>query len=521
VVAFAALIALLVAYKAWVMRASDPSLYAEKNDYAALALGNGINFDFWLADSSAPRRVTYFQTTHPGLPLQVLAGALYRGFHTPGDTAVQRAIATLADPSSFWRADRLTAAAIFLLALAILFALARRELGRFALAVPLAVLAYAPGWVYELEFLGHESFALPLLLALWACLRRALRPNLPLLPYLLAGAVSGLCYLNKLNYVAWTGATTIALAFYALRSDARWSRRLTAVAANLAGIALAIVGLGRAILGSVGFHDMVETHRSVLLRTGMYGATGTEDVVSLPAALDNLAAFLRLDPVFALWLLAMLAVLVAGVASALRDRTASREESLRVGATLLFLATAFTLGFLAAMKHYYPHYLVPAALAVAFVPLALGQRLSPTWRAAILVGTAAVAMRTGISEVVRVSDEIAERRAYAAEVRQVRELPVLPGFLRFWTYRVPCPEYKAQFVAENSGYPELAESFYVHYFPSERSSFNEIPFELPWQYAVFTKESLPDWSNLPEVLIWKSEVVYRGERLLVLRRKGA
>lgn len=512
----ALIVAALVGYKVWLSGAAPHSLHDDPEDYAALALGHGINIDFWM-ERFPEHSVGYFQTTHPGVFLQLLSGALYQATHEPGETAAARAAATIRDPSSFWAADRLAAVVIFLATLCAIFAMTWRTHGASSLLVPLAMLAYAPAWAYHLEQLGEETFALPLFFALWLALRRALEPRLRPTAFFVAGVAAGLPYLNKLNYVAWLVAAGSALAFYALRSQAPLAQKAKALGAFALGAGTSIVIVGVAILGRDGLRWTFQTHLAVLLNTGHFGL-GDPGVVKPALALQNLRSFLSQDWLFSLWLVAILALLVAIRPWRARSPEDSAPARLAEQAMLLFLGSAFLLGFLAAMKHYFPRYLVPALVTIPFALLAVRDRLRPAAILALIGVTVLLDVRVLLTERERVLAAERTSRAYAAEAQRVRTQPRLPGGLRIWTYKALAPEYSAAFILDNAGHNELLGYVYGTQFPGEIGLF-KFSTDVPWNYVVVTRDAfllLPDVSALTAL----AEIAFEGQHLVLLKRKG-
>jgi hypothetical protein len=513
--AFALLLVLLASHAAWRLRSRDQSLYEVVNDYPVLALGHGINLDFWKEDFPARRVAGYAQTTHPGLPFQVASGLAYQVAHAPGKNARERALRTLADPGRFWTANRVLAAALFLGSICLAFAATWKGFGALSLIVPLATLAYAPSWTYGLGFLGNETFALLLFLALWLSVRTALGTSVRPAAYLLVGLVGGACYLNKLNYVAWLAGAALALVYFAVRTPSSTARKLAALAALAAGTAISIAGIGVAFLGRSGFGAMLALHGQVFWKSGYYGE-GDPGVVKASLAWSNLRTFVGENAVFAAWLAAVIALLVLACFQAWRHRDFQPADR----AMALFLGTSFALALLAALKHYWPHYVIPAVVVVPFAALSLGRRLPRAIATGMVVVTLLVALRVALAERRSIAEEQAVLREYQAEVRRARELPLGPGGLRIWTYKARAPEYGVSFAIDNSTHPELYDPFYQAGFPSDRGVFRDYRAWPSWEYVVLTKRYFPSPSDVPAELAASADVVVNGRHLLVLRRRS-
>jgi hypothetical protein len=516
VAAAALLVAALAGWKGWLLRTQAHTLHEDPDDYAALSLGHAINLDFW-AETFPVRQVGYFQFTHPGLPLQGASWLVYRAARPEGADAAGRALAAVADPSRFWLAERIAVAVLFVLSVLAALALAWGEAGPLAFAVPLALLAFAPGWPYWLEQLGNESFALPIFLALWLAVRRALSAPPSPGPWLVVGAVGGVAYLNKLNYVAWLVAAGVACVHQALRSPDAPSRSWRAPAALAAGAALSVAVVGGAFLGTAGLWTMLEAHLGYLLHTGVFGS-GETGVVKPDTAWANLVAFLSADGVYTAWLAGAIAL----VAWARPWRAGEGESPARAaarGSMLLFLGAAAGLSFLAAMKHYFPRYLVPMVVPLAFALLELRRRLKGPAVAALLAATLAADARAGYAVRDRVLAAERTLRETGPELEAVRALPVHPGQVRLWLYKAPCPEYSASFVLDNAGHRELLIRFYPQHFPEDMAFFKRFPDFIPWEYMILERDTSGPTPE-PATRGAGSDVVFEGRHLVALRRRG-
>ena len=232
VAALCLLLALLFACRAWLLRTSDETLYEVQDDYAALALGHGVNLDHWKEMFPGPRTLGYFQINHPGHPAPGGERASLPALaHEPGATAQERARRTLANPARFLEADRV---AVLVLFMASSLCTLRRDVegGRHSCDHPRSAWLLSPT-----PRPGRTSSS-------WSGTRPSRFPSswlsgspcgwpstLPLRPwaFLLVGGVAGVAYLNKMNYVAWLLASALGLVWFVSRvgvapSGRRWRR---------------------------------------------------------------------------------------------------------------------------------------------------------------------------------------------------------------------------------------------------------------------------------------------------------
>lgn len=506
----------LFTWSTWRSRDTGQTLHQLKDDYAALALGHGINLDFWKERFRQPRSLGYFQTTHPGVPLQVVSGIVYQVAHEQGEHAAQRAIATVLHPERFLRADRIAVLAILLATLAAVLAATLRTHGHLAFLVPFAMIAFAPSWPYLFDLVGNESFALPIFLALWLAMGKALDPGLGRWSFFLVGTIGGIGYLNKMNYVAWLVASGLGLAWFVARTDAPVRAKVAALEAYVLGSILSVVGLGAVFLGPEAFGKVLAEHAKVFANTGHYGL-GHPGVVKWAVAWSNLRDLVGRDPLFTAWTVALLGMVVWAVVR--RKRVGA--FTVRTQGMLLFLSASVGFAVLAALKHYLPRYLVPAVVVLPFAILSLARDLPALALGTLLLATAALDARVALSERSAIEVERQLARSYADEVAAVRALPVTEGRFRVWTYKVRTPEYGISFTTDNAHHRELDEAAYGAAFPRDRGVFRDIPPSFPWEYIVYDRESFPGPEQVPAGIRESAEVVFRGQHLLVLRRNDA
>jgi hypothetical protein len=173
---------------------------------------------------------------------------------------------------------------------------------------------------------------------------------------------------------------------------------------------------------------------------------------------------------------------------------------------------------LAALKHFNPRYLVPALVVVPFAVVSFRRFLPGMALAALLAGTVALDVHVARSEHARIVRERAALVAYRAEIERVRALPAQGLGIRAWTYKALAPEYGISFVNDIANQRFLDPVVYRAWFPWDRGFFRDVPYQVPWAYAVYPRQFFPRVEDVPEGVRAVSEVAFEGEHLLVLRR---
>ena len=334
--------------------------------------------DFRGADG---RQINDNNTLHPGFPLQAASWAAYRlSSIGKGSDASGRCASVLGDPSAFWLSIRLIAIGIGL-ACSALYAWAASSRGfLYAMAAGLVYFCYEPAWDYSIRLLGNETFALPLSLEVAWMAVRSLNPveGQPILKWWVGwGSLCALCWLNKLNYIAWTVAVFPACATHLVTQRPALREMGRRVAGFACGFIAAATGLATAMLGWGGLGRILRLHFGVLTHSGSYG-NGPEGAVSLSAvrdALHSLATY---------WSFLGLAALICALSvwvlfsNARRGRAASGDS-----AYLVYLLSAAGLFLAATLKHYGAHYLIAGVPVLSLLLLGIGGHLHPITRLAL------------------------------------------------------------------------------------------------------------------------------------------
>lgn len=466
-------------------------------DYVNICLAHALNIDFWVSKTPRfnGRQINDDNTLHPGLPLQATCWATYRlSDRSAASDARLRCQAVFADPSRFWLAIRLAALSLALGSAALCANAARRFGMLYAVAAGLFFFCYDPAWDYSLRLMGNESFALPLALGVVWTARKSLGAAGRCAPVWWAawGALCALCWLNKLNYIAWTFAAVpaCALFFHLQRTPAR--SVLLQAAAFLVGFIGSAVVLTALCLGAGGLARIARIHFGVLTHSGSYG-TGPAEIVSFEA----IRAALKAYAVY--WHFFLLAGAVCLVAvRALVARARCGKSGAAQAALLAYLLCAMGLFFLAALKHYGPHYLIAGVPAGALMLLLVAPHIGPRMRLAISLAVALAFVQTcrRYTLMARLRyDHVLEMKSALARCDQ---LPRNPGEVTLWTYRLPDRRFAMEFTQCYAGISEVAKivdekfltdsSVYYLWRRTVRQGDRWTPFEqATWRYAVFDR----------------------------------
>ena len=496
------LVVAILASAAWRENRSHPLDFWSHSDgygdYVTICMAHALNIDFWVSKSpvSSRREINDNNTLHPGFPLQATSWAAYRiSSIGKGHDAAARCESVISDPSAFWLSIRLIAIAIGVVCSVFLTRAASSQGFAYSLAVGLFYFCYQPAWDYSIRLLGNETFALPLALAVGWVAWKSLNPSegkSALQWWAAWGSLCALCWLNKLNYIAWTAAVVPACAIYfAVRRPSLREMALQ-LAAFSGGFVVAAYALATMMLGPGGLEHILRLHFGVLTHSGAYG-NGTEGAVSASAVREAIHALAE----FRLFLALAAVVCALGawvlVSNAKKGRTASSSS-----AFIVYLLCAAGLFLAAVLKHYGAHYLVAGVPAISLLLLVVGGYLSPKTRMAvgILVGLVLVhsyrhywATKVGTYN---------HATAIQAGLRAMDSLPGRPGDAALWTYRLPDRRFGMELVRFLAGVPEVAaviddkfptpDKAYFLWLPTVRVGTESMPFDkVKWRYAVFER----------------------------------
>jgi hypothetical protein len=495
-------------------------------DYTTLAIAHALNIDAWLERSPPRRMVEYFQVIHPGLPLQIVSWLVYRVVHADdGGDSRARFAALAAEPDRFLRGSQVACLLLTLTALCGLWTWAR-PLGRWvALTACILPFGYGDFREFALWRLGNETMAFPLALLAAATARPALMGlRFARLHAVAFGAACGIAYLNKLNYLAWPLAAACGFAVAWIVARGERPAALRGLGAFAAGFAVAVVGLGALLLGPEGLLAMLESHWAFFRHSGLYGkgATGVLSTQALAAAL----ALLWLPSYrYGLLLVVALVVLSAtGLAVQFRRPPHRRGEI----ALHAFLAAGVLLGFLAALKHFNPHYLVPPVALAAF----LFARTATSLPRALAMGAAVVLVAAAlISARFNLPDlhfERAEASAYRADHALIDALPLAAGEVRVWGYQTRTLPASLAFAVHMSGELWALDALdrrwprdrYYNIWAEDNDVYRAAEVAAlrarPWRYAIFSAQF-----PIPRIVREQGRERLRTDRLIVFENPHA
>ena len=407
-----------------------------------------------------------------------------------------RCASVFRDPSSFWAATRLMSIAIGVF-FSVLLARAAASHGVFySLAVGLAYFCYEPAWDYSIRLLGNESFALPLSLATaWLAAKSLGSAHHNYAPAWWAGwgAMCALCWLNKLNYIAWTAAAFPACLIYLAANRPTPREAGVRFILYVAGFLVSAQSATALMLGKKGFENIVSLHVGVLTHSGAYGG-GPEGAVSASAVREAVHAL------SAYWQFLALAGIICTLAlwfvcfDWIKHKTPKSNS-----AYLVYLVSTAALFLAATLKHYGAHYLIPGVPAISLLILAIGSRIGFKGRIAIIL---AVAMTLILSyrrySVIQEANFIRETE-FISEVRAVEKLPGRLEAGALWTYRLPHKKFVMEAIEFLAGVPEVAtvldqefttpDLAYFLWIPEVRTGGGTVRFDAAkWRYAVFGRE---------------------------------
>ena len=494
------LVIVILAFVSYRENAGHPlDFWSMNDDYSNVCMTHGLSIDFWLSNTHRAdgRKITECNTLHPGFPLQASSWAAYRlSCMGKASDARSRCEYTFADPSAFWLTIRLMAIVTGLFCSALIARAASSHGFCYSMAVGLFYFCYDPAWDYSMRMLTNETFALPLAFAVAWLAGRSLTSgeNSSALKWWAAwGAVCAVCWLNKLNYIAWTAAAVPAWAVYfALRRPSllEMGRRILVFAL---GFIAAAYSLATLLLGKGGLLQIVRLHRDVLTHSGSYGS-GSEQVVSfgsVQTALQSLMAYRHF---------LVLAGAVCLIAAWILFSLARSGKAATSNATLIIYPFCAAVLFLVAtLKHYSPHYLVAGVPAVTLLMLAIGGHIGSKMRLLLSVAVGVVLMHS--YRVYSVTSDMRYRytEQTKASLRKIDNLPAKPGDTAIWAYRLPDRRFGMEFTHLLVDMPEIGEIIdekfptqaagYYPWRPTVRSGSEWVPLEqAKWRYAIFDSD---------------------------------
>lgn len=485
-------------------------------DYATLSAAQGINIDSWIHEGGT-RQISSFQTTHPGIPFQLLSYATYRLAYANMKDFDTRLAAYAADPERYAWAMQFSSLLLFLFGIWLL-----RQWIDDALLVSATVaffLLYGASWDSTFQLLTIESPVLAIAALATLVVISALKHRKSNFVPVILGAVFALIFLNKLNYIVWAAAAGLMLLVVDI-GDRRPIREIALRAllfsATFVGTVLALMYL---LTGAAGLSQMLSLHMSVFTHTGMYGggASGLVDLEMVQNAFKALGG-----SYYALGFATLMIVLLV---APIRLKMIGRHQPLPqyLPPLTLFLWSAAVLGFLVTIRHFSVHYLVPP-IALASVLLILWLRYEHA-----LVGKVVAVGLIGLS-----IWNFAERaprslhwqgvmaRGFDAEAAAVMRLPLEPGEVRLWGYQTRHPAWRQHFIGVMAGYPDTARKLDAFTADDEQIEIwsekcpEQVCAETPkWRYAVFNPRF-----PIPVQISEKGSLVTKGEYLVVYKRSA-
>ena len=467
-------------------------------DYVTICLAHALNIDFWVSQSPlhSRRAINDNNTLHPGFPLQAASWAAYRlASLGKGSNAATRCESVFNDAADFWLSIRLLAIAIGMVS-SVLLVRAAYPLGLlYSLAVGLIYFCYEPAWDYSIRLLGNETFALPLSIAVAWVAYRSLNPSgtgSVLKWWAGWGSLCALCWLNKLNYIAWTAAAVPAGVIYFAVNRPTLREMGLRLVVFAGGFVTAAWSISTVMLGPGGLEHILRLHFGVLTHAGSYG-NGPAGAVSASAvreALQALAAYRGF---------LLLAAGVGGLAgwvlfsNARKGRNASGDA-----AFIVYLLGTAGLFFAAVLKHYGAHYLIAGVPALSLLLLTIGGHLNARVRTATGLVTCLMLVSSYRQYWAVKTGTYSHATAIKSSLRVIDHLPGRPGDGTLWSYRLPDRRFGLELVQFLAGVPEVAaviddkfavsDKAYFLWLPTVRNGTESIPFEkAQWRYAVFDR----------------------------------
>jgi hypothetical protein len=457
--------------------------WASHDDYAYLSLAHALHLQAILQHEVVGLDLGL--VNHPGLPFYVSSWLALRA--ATSFAGAQDVIGyALVHPDSFFLATRVTAGLVAAAAIAGTMSLGTALAAPWRFVPVLVFFAASPASVrYGLAFLGNETFALPLSVFFFWCLRYlAKAPPDARWPWLALGAVCAVGYTVKLLYLDLAVAA-VAVAVV----DSYWARErrqpwvfglacrvglFTTAFICLTSVLLLLVIRRYATINLLAFHMRVVNH------TGLYG-TGEVGVLSAQALRDAAGEMFSTPLPY---------LLIGGIGlTVVRFTAQARVGSVDRG-TLLWSTAAIAAALAATaavLKHYEGHYLVAVSAVLPFLMMPLlGDRWLRWFAAAATLAALCVT-------VPRVTAEFSDDKRLVASIAQdeaaIAAMPLSPTDARLWTYRVPNKRFAAGFVARVSGVTSLVTTLAD---PAKQDLSSYAAVRRRYRYIVLDRAAYPD-----------------------------
>jgi hypothetical protein len=503
---------------------SHPNSFWVNTDYEPLGLGDALNMAYRLADHHLYPAVG--MSYHPGVPFYFMGWlALALAGHPVASANSGFFDAVMEDVERYHQIVICLAALTGAVGVYI-FARVARKLVPIGLVVAslLLWLVSSPATLQMFLSPSIDSFAILTNSLFFAVLVRiayddTFAPTISVV----AGCVGAFAYLNKLSYIYIPLALAgVGLLNFALRRSG-WAKAGQISLLFVLIFVLVVVAVGHLVIGSSGYHDLLNYHKSVFYGSGLYGA-GDPDIVSrveVGRALLQISA----DRAYAVWiaLFGGVCIGVAGLFTGLKDAKKIPVAVIAIGA-----GAAAVLSALIVLKHYELHY--TAGVSATLPAMAVGAYLlGEAWglRSRIVVPVlAAIAilwMGNGVTRslVYGLTSQMHVTELAKDDVRDLRaDLAGIKGSTEV-AYRAPFAWYGEGFVIVHASVPRLTKE----YLQSRQDMISSLTVGLEdRQIGAYiidkgyfpTVESVKTSSNV--ALLGPKPVVYRdGDKLIELR----
>jgi hypothetical protein len=340
---------------------------------------------------------------------------------------------------------------------------------------------------------------------------------------IIAASVGAFAYLNKLSYIYIPLALAgVGLLNFALRRSG-WVKAGQLSLLFVLVFVLVIFAVGHLVIGSSGYHDLLNYHQSVFYGSGLYG-TGDQDIVSRPEVGRALAQ-ISADGAYAVWiaLFGGICIGVAGLFTGLKD-----TKNIPIAVIAIGAGAAAVLSALIVLKHYTQHY--TAGVSATLPAMVVGAYLlSEAWDLRsrivipVLIAIATLWMGNGVTrslvygltsrahQVELAKDDLRDLRTHLTDIKGSTEV----------SYKAPFAWYGEGFVIVHASVPRLTKE----YLQSRQDMISSLTVGLEDRrigaYIIDktyfpTVESVKTSSNV--ALLGPKPVVYKdGDKLIELR----
>jgi len=242
-------------------------IWTPNEDAPIMGFAQAVNIDFWFRTSGV-RALSQAQFYQPGLPFQFVSWILYRlAYFGQTTSPIELFKIAIQNPAPFWISMEITALLLSFLSCFLIWRRAIQYGVVTAIAATLVFYSSMSASHYGFIVFWNESFTLLFAVIYFFTALSFLRAeeSRRWIWLIASGVAAGFLYLHKMNYVVWGVALLPAIIAEAVLNPKTWKKAHAYGAVYLATLVAVIIGFGRILLGSIGFKNMIASHKEIFI----------------------------------------------------------------------------------------------------------------------------------------------------------------------------------------------------------------------------------------------------------------